>query len=46
MMLQRISGKITDSKIIINKNERGKEKGDTDGPSGRPVVEISIENSP
>lgn len=33
-MLQRISGKITDSKIIINKNERGKEKGDTDGPSG------------
>lgn len=44
-MLQ-ISDTIKDSKI--NKSEREKEKGDTstDGPSGRPVVEISIENSP
>lgn len=42
-MLQ-ISDAIKDSKI--NKSEREKEKGYTDGPSGRPVVEISIENSP
>lgn len=39
-----ISAKITDSKM--NKNEREEEKGVTDGPSGRSVVEISVENSP